>query len=93
MNTQTQQSNEQWLLGPLRKRANNELVKYAVQRQIFCPTPKCGQILDMRTATLFYSETKGSEIICPKCREGISDRAMQEVEAKIPDVEVITYQK
>lgn len=39
-------------------------IKYAASKQIFCPIPTCGAILDYRTTVVMNN---GTVIICEKC--------------------------
>jgi hypothetical protein len=51
-------------------------VKSAVMRAMFCQSPKCGRILDQRSAILagFHSHDTGDDpdmgsmVLCPKCK-------------------------
>ena len=91
MNAETKQF-ESELVAYFRNKANNELLKYAVSRAIWCNGPHCHNILNMRTATLFYTSAH-SIIVCPACRKKISDEKIVEQKKIFPDLEIITHQK
>jgi hypothetical protein len=65
------------------------LLRYAVQRQIFCP--QCEQILDMRRASLYTVRDETTDvdlrtyIVCQKCEEHLQETivgALQGAKAK-----------
>lgn len=54
--------------GPVERTVNRNLLRYAVQRAIFCP--RCQRILDMRRAVLliFWKESEAKELcVCRPC--------------------------
>lgn len=75
-------------MSTLQTTVNQNLLRYAVGRAIFCPGPKCGQILDVRRAVLVTVTHGEQEVfckaLCHPCAAIVSDRAEQhgwEVEA------------
>lgn len=78
----------------LEKQLNNQTIKYAVQKQMFCPYSK--QILDYRTAILIeqHKDDKlvGTRVISPKFENRVPE--IKEAFEKLGyRIEVITYQK
>lgn len=61
------------MLDSLEQKLNNELLRYAVQRQMYCPVHNCGSILDVRDASLFMAEGMPPSVLCtrhvPDCFE------------------------
>lgn len=58
----------------------NELVRYAVQRAIFCPFSGCGKVLDARTATLFDQGARSCPA-CPECAARVGPSLPEGVQA------------
>ena len=69
--------------GYLERRMRHELLKYAVQRAMFC---RCGSILDVRHAVLLDAEKSGAgiQVCCRRCWEKVKDRILE----RFPDIEV-----
>lgn len=59
-----------WILTPLEREANRQILKYAVQRTMFHDC--CGTIADVRRSILFEAEGHGGhgfKLYCPDCVE------------------------
>jgi len=63
----------------LEKTANNEVIRYYVQKNMFCGNSNCGEVLDYRTATAI----KGDKyiVLCPKCWNKINDQHKAQMRA------------
>ena len=59
--------------------ANNNLLRYMVQKVIFCNNSNCGQVLDYRTAVA--TEGPGATIVlCPDCWDKMPKKDQQTLE-------------
>ena len=78
----------------LEREMNRQLVKYAVQRQMFCQSRGCGgSILDMRRAVLVtVKEPSGNEqsvILCGSCWDGSKARVAEIAAEKSATLEAL----
>ena len=55
------------LLDTFKIMAENQLLKYAVSKQMFCPVKGCDRILDYKRAVLFEFSTGYTTVICSHC--------------------------
>lgn len=58
-------------------------LRYAVSRQMVCPTKSCGAILDCRTAVMVEIPGAAIKVVCPECWEGAKESILSAYPAAI----------
>jgi len=72
----------------LKQHCNTELIRYYVQKEMFCGNSNCSGILDFKTAVAI----KGDRyiVLCGKCWDKIPSKDKASME-KHPKIEIIKY--